>query len=195
MKKIRIPDIAVIVIAALVVGVAYLGAVKSMQTKVAHVPAAEPVEVPVPAKPEVKGATGNTPVPGQVVGTEITAENVFNATNQLRSDSNLALLRRNPKLDAAAQAKLADELSKGYFAHASPEGKDHRDWIRESGYVPTYSGENLATDFSTVQETVSAWKASPTHYANMVKPEYIETGIAVSGSMVVQMFATPAKHI
>lgn len=143
----------------------------------------------VVAKPEVKEDTRE--LPGEVVGTAITSANVFNGVNQLRYNSGLPILKRNAQLDAAAQAKLEDMIEQDYFAHVSPDGKNHNTFIEEAGYVQTYAGENLATDFASVQETVNAWLASPTHYANIVKARYTETGVAVSGTLVVQIFAAP----
>jgi uncharacterized protein YkwD len=168
---------------------------------------------PVPITPEIAHIATSTPdiantptstpktptkapltprtAPGEIVGTAITSQNIFNGINQIRYKAGIPILKENAKLDVAAEAKLQDELSKGYFAHVSPDGHNHQYWIEQAGYVPTYSGENLAIDFSTVQDTIAAFVASPTHYANIVKPQYTETGIAVSGSYVVQIFATP----
>lgn len=125
------------------------------------------------------------------VGKELTAGNIFAGVNVERQKIGLASLRRNAQLDAAAKLKLDDMLAKNYFAHQSPDGHGHQYWIAQSGYVGTYEGENLARFFKTTPETIAGWVASPTHYANISKAQYTETGIAVSGSYVVQLFATP----
>lgn len=147
-----------------------------------------PLIVPDPVidvKPEPKPRE----LPGEVVGTAITAENIFNGVNEARYNAGLPILKRNPVLDAAAKRKLDDMRAKNYFAHDTPDGM--KPWIFFEGYEYKRAGENLAHQFDTVQETVDGWIASPTHYANIVKPEYTETGIAVDGDLVVQFFATP----
>ena len=152
----------------------------------------EVVEV-VSKTPSEKPVIKETEKPGEVIGTEINAENIFNAVNKVRYDQGLPLLKRNAKLDEAAMAKAKDIVEKNYWSHTNPEGKEFKVFITESGYNYTYAGENLAKDFSTVQETVDAWIASPTHYQNMIKTSYKETGIAVIGSLVVQEFGTEIK--
>ncbi|WP_371414125.1 CAP domain-containing protein [Sphingosinicella sp. CPCC 101087] len=97
-------------------------------------------------------------------------------------------MRRDARLDAAAEAKLTDIIEKGYFAHISQD-KGPVTWIRNEGYpVLPKVGENFARHFDTVQEMVAAWEASPTHRANIVEEKFVSTGIAVSGPFVVQMF-------
>lgn len=152
--------------------------------------------VVTPAKPEI------------AVGTEITADNIFIAINKERSSVGLKVLKRNAVLDAAAQAHLDDMFALNYFAHVSPYGFSYADFVKQAGYVYSYAGENLAVPFHqwTAQRTVQAWLASPTHYENIMKTVYSETGIAVREgypcvdrttnswvmcTLVVQMFASP----
>jgi len=143
-------------------------------------PAEETVKVP-PAEPVKEEA-----------GEEITRANIFILVNNERIDAGMPVLARNDALDRAAAAKLEDMLEGDYFAHQSPEGYGHHHWIAEAGYVGSWEGENLARNFDSAPETVAAWMDSPTHRANIMKAEYKETGIAVKGSYVVQIFATPA---
>lgn len=147
--------------------------------------------------------------PQPVVGTAITVSNVLNSINEIRYGQGLSVLTENAQLDAAAQAHLNDMIANNYFAHVSPSGKLPWDFIHESGYVYSYAGENLAgpvqdptsgawSDFADIADVTAAWEASPTHWANIIKPEYTETGIAVGmgahGLIVVQEFATPASN-
>lgn len=85
-----------------------------------------------------------------------------------------------------------------YFAHESPSGDPPWKWFKESGYVYTYAGENLAMNFVEAEEVHEAWMASPTHRANIVNSNYREIGVAagvgkINGeevTLVVQMFGT-----
>lgn len=124
-------------------------------------------------------------------------------TNTERTFRGLSALRFNPRLSQAAEAKAADMLANGYFEHISPSGKTPWVFIEGVGYNYVKAGENLAIDFTTVTGPVPAWMDSPTHKANILKPDYEEIGIAeVKGifkgretTIVVQMFGTRAFSV
>jgi hypothetical protein len=69
-----------------------------------------------------------------------------------------------------------------YFAHRSPAGLNLEYWARQGGYT-NYAviGENLAVGYDNADEVMSAWKRSPTHYSNLVDPNYREIGVSVAG--------------
>ena len=128
--------------------------------------------------------------PGEVSGKKITEENILNGVNKIRYEEGLNILKRNAVLDAAADAKANDIIKQDYWSHTNPQGKKFSAFIIEAGYNYKYAGENLAKEFDTVQGTINAWVASPTHYANIVQGNYTETGIAVRGDLVVQVFGS-----
>lgn len=121
-------------------------------------------------------------------------------TNQDRSASGLAGVIEDALLNKAAQAAAKDMVTKGYFAHVSPDGKSPWYWLDQVGYKYSYAGENLAMNFTDTENVETAWMASPTHRANIEKPQYTRIGIGVASGMyegkettfVVQFFATPA---
>lgn len=129
----------------------------------------------------------------------IAVVDVIAFTNVERIENKASVLRENPLLDIAAQAKAYDMATKGYFSHNGPDGKEPWVWIKESGYSYRYAGENLAVRFDDSANVVNAWMASPTHRANIVKPVYTEIGVGVAEGMyegtkakfVVQYFGTP----
>lgn len=145
-----------------------------------------------------KGSSGGL---GSILGyaSDISVDDVVSITNQERSKSGLSQLRYNSQLSAAAQAKANDMFSKQYWSHTAPDGTEPWDFIVNSGYSYRVAGENLARDFATTPQMVSAWMASPTHRANILHPRYEEIGIAVVNgklndietTLVVQMFGTP----
>ncbi len=102
-------------------------------------------------------------------------------------------------LNAAAQAKAEDMAARGYFSHVGPTGEEPWVWIERAGYEYAYAGENLAVRFNDSKDVVDAWMASPTHRANILKPNYIEVGVGLAESsykggratFVVQYFASP----
>ncbi|MBI3572444.1 hypothetical protein HY091_02865 [Candidatus Kaiserbacteria bacterium] len=121
-------------------------------------------------------------------------------TNTDRAALNDASVTENAVLDQAATLAAEDMASKGYFAHVSPEGTTPWDWLGKVGYRYRYAGENLAVNFTDSSDVEKAWMASPTHHANIVKPQYTEVGIGVANGLyegqeatfVVQFFAAPA---
>lgn len=121
----------------------------------------------------------------------LNASTIHTLVNKERTAQGVAPLERSPALDAVAQSKLNDMVANKYFAHTSPAGKNFKHWFNVNSYLYTYAGENLARYFTTEKATVKGWMASPTHKSNIMKPQYTDTGIAVKGDLVVQVFAKP----
>ncbi len=151
------------------------------------------------------GFQGGQKVLPDVLGyaTDINVEQLLERTNSERVASGLNQLTLNSVLSEAAAKKAQDMFAKGYWAHNSPTGATPWDFITASGYKYVVAGENLAKNFSTSQAVVTAWKASPTHWANIIKPSYKEIGFAVVNgklngeetTLVVQMFGTSTDAI
>ena len=120
-------------------------------------------------------------------------------TNTERVDRNIQALKENKLLDAAASAKAADMVRRGYFSHIGPDEKQPWDWILGAGYDYEYAGENLAVRFVDSKDVVHAWMESPAHRANITKHVYTDIGVGVANGVyqgqdvtfVVQYFASP----
>ena len=118
--------------------------------------------------------------------------------NDLRVENNLDGLDWNENLANAAQDKVDDIIAKRYFQHTSPDGVKAWDFILKNDYSYIYAGENLAIDYSSVDDAFAAWVDSPSHYKNLVSDKYQEYGFAqgegdVEGhtaKIYVQIFAT-----
>lgn len=130
------------------------------------------------------------------------AYEVIALTNEERADARLAALSENSRLSSAAAAKARDMAARGYFSHVDPDGREPWGWIIASGYRYQYAGENLAVRFEDSSDVVRAWMASPTHRANIIKPQYTEIGVGTADGMyegrsatyVVQYLAAPATY-
>lgn len=126
-----------------------------------------------------------------------------NLTNDERQAQNLKTLTVNPILNKAAEMKAIDMATHGYFAHTSPDGKTPWYWIKKVGYQYQYAGENLAINFSDSKDVTTAWMASPTHKANIVKGNYTEVGTGVASGVyegketvfVAQVYANPLSIV
>lgn len=124
------------------------------------------------------------------------SKEIVSLTNNVRQSLGLEILRENEVLQSAALAKAEDMVVNQYFAHVSPENKGLRYWLSLKGYSYQVAGENLAIGYASPVEVVAAWKLSPTHYSNLVDPDFNEIGVAmISGNyegfdtkLVAQMF-------
>lgn len=130
------------------------------------------------------------------IATNITVEDLLRFTNQEREKRGLKPLKLDPLLSKAAREKAEDMFNKDYWAHTAPDGTTPWDFFHQVGYRYLYAGENLAKEFDQSKDVVSAWMASPTHRANILRPDYEDIGFAVVNgelngqetTLVVQLF-------
>lgn len=132
------------------------------------------------------------------VATDIRVEELLRLTNEERRKAGLSQLKLDPALSEAATAKAQYMLEHNYWAHTAPDGTSPWDFFKKSGYLYLHAGENLAKAFDRSDTVVAAWMGSPSHRANMIRPEYDDIGFAVVNgtllgeetTLVVQMFGT-----
>lgn len=135
--------------------------------------------------------------------TDISVEKILVLVNEKRREANLEPLTLSNDLAQAATAKGNDMFTQNYWAHVSPTGTTPWAFITATGYEYVYAGENLARNFDKSGEVVEAWMSSPTHKANILKPEYKDIGLAVINgrldgedtTLVVQEFGTPSRGV
>lgn len=136
----------------------------------------------------------------QVLGlaTDITADRVLTLVNDQRIQNGLSPVKIDSLLSQAAALKANDMFAKNYWAHFAPDGTSPWDFFNQVGYHYLYAGENLARDFATSDQVVSAWMNSPTHRSNILNGKYQEIGLAVVNgklgsdetTLVVELFGT-----
>jgi hypothetical protein len=110
---------------------------------------------------------------------DISSDQLLFLTNKERGNVGVGSLVNNDMLSQAASAKAQDMFDYNYWAHNSPSGKTPWVFIKSAGYSYIYAGENLARGFSTPEDVVKAWMASPDHRANMLSSNYRDVGFAV----------------
>lgn len=125
---------------------------------------------------------------------------IFNRVNELRASVGVAPLTRSNALTQSALVRSKEMLSSGIFEHTRPDGTSFQTAIDQAGYKWSRIGENIAycSGYSIDQLAdvfFDGWKNSPGHYANMVKPEFTQIGIAIAGdgktTYATQNFGTP----
>jgi uncharacterized protein YkwD len=104
--------------------------------------------------------------------------------NTFRRAHNLAPLRLNAKLSAAAREHTQQMAQDGYFAHESVDGAAF--WKRIQAFYASGPwgywsvGENLlwSSPDVTPQRALQMWLKSPEHRANLMNPRWREIGVA-----------------
>jgi hypothetical protein len=130
---------------------------------------------------------------------DISVVDLLNGTNSIRAENGLPPLKLNTQLSEAAYQKATDMFQYDYWAHISPSGTKPWDFILSVNYDYAYAGENLAKNFNTSDQVVSAWVKSPSHRDNLLSPNFDDIGFAVvdgklqgyETTLVVQMFGRP----
>jgi uncharacterized protein YkwD len=144
-----------------------------------------PLKIPILTLPTAnKVGTSNTP--SGLVGpqeetraTTLSTDKIIELTNKYRAANNLPPLTQNTLLTSAADTRTNDMFQKQYFDHVSPNGTTPSDVVLKTGYDYSVSGENIALgDFTSEQDLVDAWYASPGHRANILNPQYSQIGVS-----------------
>ena len=137
--------------------------------------------------------------------TEIGSDALNSSTNNQRSQNGgLSALTINSFLTAAAQSKANDMVSRNYWSHNTPDGKEPWTFMESAGYAYQKAGENLAYGFATSNDTVIGWMNSPGHRANILDTAFKEVGFGYANSndfvsngqqtVVVAMYGNPSGN-
>lgn len=133
-----------------------------------------------------------------------TVEAVIADVNTYRVQHGLPALVEDSRLDASAMAHCQDEVNLDYYDHNRPDGTTPWHFFTEAGVVYHYAGENQGSGLypnannDASQGITDAWIASPEHLENIVKPEFVKTGVAIcnthdpakfgTGPLIIQQF-------
>src|SRR5260221_5151759 len=112
--------------------------------------------------------------------------------NNERVSRGLNSLKFDPKLREIAREHSGDMLTRGYFSHYSPEGKNVADRAEKAHIDYLVIGENLAYA-PNLELAHNGLMNSPGHRANILSADYNKIGIGVMdagvyGLMVTQVF-------
>ena len=124
--------------------------------------------------------TGRSSVLG--AQTDISLARLLADTNIQRAADNESALNLNDKLTAAAQSKANDMVTRNYWSHDTPDGKQPWSFMTAAGYSYQLAGENLAYGFSDADAVTNGWMNSPKHRANILNAEYQEVGFGIASS-------------
>ena len=97
--------------------------------------------------------------------------------NEAREEAGLEPLYLTPIVSTFAE-KRAVELS-DYFSHVRPDGSSYKTAITAAGVESNYTGENVATGYTTAKQVVQGWLGSKGHRANILNENFTQIGVGL----------------
>lgn len=88
------------------------------------------------------------------------------------------MLTWNARLQSAAHEHAAQMAVTNLFSHSSMDGRELRDRALAVGYNYVMLGENIAAGQVSISAVIQAWLKSPSHCAQMLRPEFNEVAVA-----------------
>ena len=132
-----------------------------------------PTEIPLPTA---------TPVPEPVSRPDL-ADHLTGRMNQARINAGLAPLTPDAALSSVATDRSLDMARRGYFSHASPEGRTSFDILSAAGVAVGRAAENLARnnypESATVDQAAQEFLAAEHHRVNILSPDFTRVGVGV----------------
>ena len=108
---------------------------------------------------------------------------VASMINNIRVDNGLNAIAADRVLNEVAGIRSADLINRNYFSHYTPEETNVFNVMRDNGVSYRYAGENLAqsapASIGTPEGFINAWVNSPTHLANILRPQYTKIGVSM----------------
>ena len=134
--------------------------------------------------------------PEEIAGIGPEEKQVFELINEQRTKAGVPALKVAPKVTVIARSHSYDMALRRYMAHVSPSdhiGPEGR--LRGNGIHYQVMGENVYEetfpDHSTMaSRVVKGWMSSPDHRANILSPDFTETGIGVAYSSNGETYVT-----
>lgn len=105
---------------------------------------------------------------------------ILRITNGYRKEGGLEPLTLNTKLTEIANVRAEELAWSGKHSHYRPDGSHCFSIFKENGFNSGLAGENIGWGFATPEAVCQAWKDSPTHYENIMNPQFTQIGIGVA---------------
>ncbi|MBK3526402.1 MULTISPECIES: CAP domain-containing protein [Streptomyces] len=135
-------------------------------------------------------AAPTTPAPA-APASGVAAE-ILRLVNAERNKVGCQPLTLDPALTKAAQEHSADMAAHQNMSHTGSDGSDPGLRITQAGYTWSSYGENVAYGYTTAEQVMAGWMASPGHRANILDCGFQEIGVGLAqpGSYWTQDFGT-----
>ncbi|MBP9758939.1 hypothetical protein KBD45_04525 [Candidatus Dojkabacteria bacterium] len=116
-------------------------------------------------------------LPSTMTSAQLDMNSLVYLHNKERTQVGLNTLDLNSLLITSASNKAKAMLDSDCWDHYCPPGVSPWTFFNQAGYQYIHAGENLGEGFSDNNSLMRAWMNSPTHRANVIKPEYRELGL------------------
>ena len=110
--------------------------------------------------------------------TPSTEQQVVELVNLERANDGKAPLKLTDLLNTAAGQHSANMADRDFVAHCDPDTRSlPEDRMRDAGYFPNRSGENIAAGYGSPAAVMNGWMNSSGHRSNILSSNYREIGI------------------
>lgn len=131
---------------------------------------------------------------------------LINAVNDFRKNNWLSILSYNDLLSKAAYTHANDmylhfpydtngDGVKELIAHTGTDWTKVKDRVERLGYIPYFVWENIAYNQISVNEVITDWINSPTHYENLITEKATQIWVAKLWSYRVLVIWTERKNL
>ncbi|MCL4385105.1 MAG: DUF4214 domain-containing protein [Cyanobacteria bacterium] len=128
-------------------------------------------------------SSNNPPSSDSVVEAFNTENNLLGIINQTRAKNGRRQLVINAELSSIARARSMDMLTRNYFSHITPDGKNIFMILNENGYSWQLAGENIFECSPAANGTETAifniWMSSSSHRDNILNGNFSQVGIGI----------------
>jgi uncharacterized protein YkwD len=100
-------------------------------------------------------------------------------------------LNWDDRIAAVAQEHSQDMVSRNFFSHTNPDGKDIFEQLKESNLPYSAAAENIALGPRTGKEVYDSWLKSPEHRRNMLACRYTRHGVGRAGNRWTHILFEP----
>ena len=136
------------------------------------------------AEAQSKAASNQTGLSGTPVNLSGIEAQILSLINSTRAAHGLSALSANQMLTDLARLRSNDMVSRNYFSHHSPDGKNIKHIFSEYGVAYKNFGENLGNaspaSYGSPNAFLNAWMNSPGHRDNMLRSNYTLIGVGVT---------------
>lgn len=146
--------------------------------------------VPPASRAAPSPASASPPSVGSMPQTDFGME-VGRLVNAHRARVGCAALAWDAAAARAAQGHSDDMARRGYFSHASPDGRNVGDRVRAAGAAWRAVAENIASGQPTPEVVVRGWLSSAGHRANIENCVYTRQGVGYRDGLWTHVFYTP----
>ncbi|MGW4025998.1 CAP domain-containing protein [Streptomyces sp. NPDC005009] len=159
---------------------------------------AAPEPTTAPPKPTTAAPKPTTAAPKptteapEPAGASGAVAKVVELVNAERGKVGCSPVKVNATLTKAAQDHSEDMAASGNMSHTGSDGSSPGDRITRAGYGWSTYGENVAYGYSTPEQVMAGWMASPGHKENILNCAFKEIGVGLAqpGSYWTQDFGT-----